>query len=95
MIVNTGGTLMYFSVGRYSATLHRVNITLIRPGDTRTSISYFLLPKMEGDLVTFGKSAAAESGVAGYEAGRARGANACVHRIATLEPGPNVTPFLP
>lgn len=88
VIVNTGGTLMHLSEGRYSATLHRVNTTLIPEGDTRVSMPYFLLPKMEGDLIPFGKSEAAESGVAGYEAGRDRGANACVNRMGTF---PQVT----
>ena len=32
VIVNTGGTLMHLSEGRYSATLHRVNTTLIPRG---------------------------------------------------------------
>jgi hypothetical protein len=49
---------------------------------------YFLLPKMEGDLVPFGRSAADKSGAAGYEAGRDRGANACVNRMGTF---PQVT----
>ena len=88
VIVNTGGTLMHLSEGRYSATLHRVNTTLIPAGDTRISMPYFLLPKMEGDLVPFGKSHADESGAAGYEAGRDRGANACVNRMGTF---PQVT----
>ena len=30
---------------------------------------YFLLPKMDGDLVPFGKHEAAAAGAAGYEAG--------------------------
>ena len=51
VIVNTGGTLMHLSEGRYSATLHRVNTTLIPRGETRVSMPYFLLPKMDGDLV--------------------------------------------
>jgi len=88
VIVNTGGTLMHLSEGRYSATLHRVNTTLIPEGDTRVSMPYFLLPKMEGDLIPFGKSEADESGAAGYEAGRDRGANACVNRMGTF---PQVT----
>ena len=29
VIVNTGGTLMHLSEGRYSATLHRVNTTSV------------------------------------------------------------------
>ena len=45
VIVNTGGTLMHLSEGRYSATLHRVNTLLIPEGETRVSMPYFLLPK--------------------------------------------------
>ncbi|MCS5582134.1 MAG: hypothetical protein NZ777_01325, partial [Pseudomonadales bacterium] len=88
VIVNTGGTLMHLSEGRYSATLHRVNTTLIPDGETRISMPYFLIPKMEGDLVPFGKSAASNTGAAGYKAGRDRGANACVNRMGTF---PQVT----
>ena len=88
VIVNTGGTLMHLSEGRYSATLHRVNTLLIPEGETRVSMPYFLLPKMEGDLVPFGQKVAKERGVAGYEAGRDRGANACVNRMGTF---PQVT----
>ena len=88
VIVNTGGTLMHLSEGRYSATLHRVNTTLIPRGDTRISMPYFLIPKMEGDLIPFGKTAAALEGTAGYNAGRDRGANACVNRMGTF---PQVT----
>ena len=88
VIVNTGGTLMHLSEGRYAATLHRVNTLLIPEGETRVSMPYFLLPKMEGDLVPFGRSAADKSGAAGYEAGRDRGANACVNRMGTF---PQVT----
>lgn len=88
VIVNTGGTLMHLSEGRYSATLHRVNTTLIPKGDTRVSMPYFLIPKMEGDLIPFGKTEASVQGAAGYEAGRDRGANACVNRMGTF---PQVT----
>lgn len=88
VIVNTGGTLMHLSEGRYSATLHRVNTTLIPEGDTRISMPYFLVPKMEGDLIPFGKSAADLKGAAGYDAGRDRGANACANRMGTF---PQVT----
>ena len=70
VIVNTGGTLMHLSEGRYSATLHRVNTTLIPEGETRVSMPYFLIPKMEGDLIPFGKSKAGSVGVGGYESGR-------------------------
>ena len=88
VIVNTGGTLMHLSEGRYSATLHRVNTTLIPEGETRVSMPYFLLPKMEGDLVPFGKSEAGTLGAGGYESGRDRGANASVNRMGTF---PQVT----
>ena len=88
VVVNTGGTLMHLSEGRYSATLHRVNTTLIPDGETRVSMPYFLLPKMEGDLIPFGKSTAADEGAAGYKAGRDRGANASVNRMGTF---PQVT----
>ena len=88
VIVNTGGTLMHLSEGRYSATLHRVNTTLIPEGETRISMPYFLIPKMEGDLVPFGKSTTSKTGAAGYKAGRDRGANACVNRMGTF---PQVT----
>ena len=88
VIVNTGGTLMHLSEGKYSATLHRVNTTLIPEGETRISMPYFLIPKMEGDLVPFGKSEADSKGAGGYEAGRDRGANASVNRMGTF---PQVT----
>jgi len=88
VIVNTGGTLMHLSEGKYSATLHRVNTTLIPHGETRVSMPYFLLPKFEGDLIPFGKSKASVKGAAGYEAGRDRGANACANRMGTF---PQVT----
>ena len=39
---------------------------------------------MEGDLIPFGKSTASDHGAAGYEAGRDRGANACVNRMGTF-----------
>ena len=59
--------------GRYGATLHRVNTTLIPPGETRVSMPYFLLPKMEGDLIPFGAAEAPAQGAAGYHAGRGSG----------------------
>ena len=84
---------MHLSEGRYSATLHRVNTTLIPEGETRVSMPYFLLPKMEGDLIPFGRNrseAATDSADAasGYNPGRDRGANACVNRMGTF---PQVT----
>ena len=84
VIVNTGGSLMHLSEARYSATLHRVNTTMIPAGETRVSMPYFLLPKMEGDLVPFGKSAALNTGIGGYEAGRNRGANAAADLMRTF-----------
>lgn len=88
VVVNTGGTLMHLSEGRYSATLHRVNTTLIPDGQTRISMPYFLGPKMEGDLIPFGKDKASADSAAGYNVGRDRGANACANRMATF---PQVT----
>jgi len=88
VIVNTGGTLMHLSEGRYSATLHRVNTTLIPAGETRVSMPYFLLPKMEGDLAPFGRKQAVPTTASGYNPGRDRGANACVNRMGTF---PQVT----
>nr|WP_070961454.1 2-oxoglutarate and iron-dependent oxygenase domain-containing protein [Hyphomonas sp. Mor2] len=88
VIVNTGGTCMHLTEGRYAATLHRVNTTLIPEGETRVSMPYFLVPKMEGDLIPFGRSAATQDGASGYDVGRDRGANACVNRMSTF---PQVT----
>ena len=88
VIVNTGGTLMHLSQGRYSATLHRVNTTLIPAGQTRVSMPYFLLPKMEGDLIPFAGPGVEHPVSSGYNAGRDRGANACVNRMGTF---PQVT----
>ncbi len=84
VIVNTGGTLMHLSEGRYSATLHRVNTTLIPEGETRISMPYFLLPDAEGDLIPFGKTEVQADGASGYDVGRDRGANACVNRMGTF-----------
>ena len=39
--------------GRVVATLHRVNTTLIPAGESRVSLPFFLLPKMEGALEPF------------------------------------------
>lgn len=88
VIINAGGSLMHMSEGRYSATVHRVNTTMIPVGDTRISMPYFLLPKMEGDLIPFGKSEASKSGAAGYDSGRDRGANAAANLMRTY---PRVT----
>ena len=43
---------------------------------------------MEGGLGRVGREGAGEGGAAGYEAGRDRGANACVNRMGTF---PQVT----
>jgi isopenicillin N synthase-like dioxygenase len=83
VIVNTGGALMHLSEGRYSATLHRVNTTMIPEGESRISMPYFLLPTMNGDLVPFGKSKAEDNDVIGYNAGRDRGANAAANLMRT------------
>ena len=90
VIVNAGGTLMHLSKGRYIATLHRVNTTLIPEGEDRVSMPFFLIPKMEGPLIPFGGTAAgeAESEHTGYSASRDRGANAAVNRMGTF---PQVT----
>lgn len=85
VIINAGGSLMHLSEGRYSATVHRVNTTMIPAGETRISMPYFLLPKMEGDLIPFGKSTASNSGVAGYDSGRDRGANAAANLMRTYK----------
>ena len=86
VIVNTGGTLMHLSEGRYSATLHRVNTTLIPGRDPRFN-ALLPLPKMDGDLVPFGRQERLAS-AAGYEQDRDRGANAAVNRMGTF---PQVT----
>ena len=88
VIINAGGSLMHMSEGRYSATVHRVNTTMIPVGDTRISMPYFLLPKMDGDLIPFGKSEASKTGTAGYDSGRDRGANAAANLMRTY---PKVT----
>ena len=75
---------MHLSEARYSATLHRVNTTMIPAGDTRISMPYFLLPTMEGDLVPFGKSVASNNDTVGYNAGRDRGANAAANLMRTF-----------
>jgi hypothetical protein len=49
---------------------------------------YFLIPKMEGDLIPFGKAIVDSVGAGGYESGRDRGANASVNRMGTF---PQVT----
>jgi len=78
VIVNSGGTLMHLSRGRVVATLHRVNTTLIPEGETRISLPYFLIPKMDGPLIPFGQ---AGDDYTGYDKDRDRGTNAAVNRL--------------
>ena len=75
---------MHLSKGRIGATLHRVNTTLIPEGETRVSMPYFLLPKMEGPLVPFGDSEEGDAIDTGYEMDRDRGTNAAVNRMGTF-----------
>merc|ERR1712151_274164 len=74
---NSGGTLMHLSRGRVVATLHRVNTTLIPYGETRVSLPYFLVPKMEGALIPFGEP----KSDTGYDKDRDRGTNAAINRL--------------
>lgn len=81
VIVNSGGTLMHLSRGRIGATLHRVNVDLVPPGETRVSLPFFLLPRMEGPLEPFPLPAVRDTG---YKASRDRGTNAAVNRMGTF-----------
>ena len=95
VIVNSGGTLMHLSRGRFAATLHRVNTCLIPMGESRISLPFFLLPKMEGPLVPWidadvddradGQGVEENTGI---NEGRDRGVNASVNRMDTF---PQVT----
>jgi len=80
VIVNSGGTLMHLSKGRVVATLHRVNPALVPPGETRVSMPYFLLPRMDGPLVPFDEAFADSE--TNYNGDRDRGTNAAVNRMA-------------
>eukprot|EP01063_Lacrimia_lanifica_P034812 TRINITY_DN6524_c2_g1_i1.p1 TRINITY_DN6524_c2_g1~~TRINITY_DN6524_c2_g1_i1.p1 ORF type:complete len:402 (+),score=135.74 TRINITY_DN6524_c2_g1_i1:88-1293(+) len=80
VIVNAGGTLMHLSGGRVCATLHRVNPMLIPDGETRVSLPFFLLPKMEGALEPWPGG----RGTTGYRASRNRGDNAVANRLMTF-----------
>lgn len=82
VIVNVGGTLMHLSRGRAVATLHRLNTTMIPYGETRVSMPFFLLPKVEGPLVPFGD--AADGQETGISQDRDRGTNAAVNRMGTF-----------
>ena len=69
VVVNAGAVLMHLSEGRYSATMHRVNPTLVPMGETRISMPYFLQADVAGDLVPFGKSEPPDVSATGYKAG--------------------------
>merc|ERR1712039_837831 len=85
VIVNSGGTLMHLSRGRVVATLHRVNATLVPTGESRVSIPFFLLPKMEGGLVPFFSDDVGDNVKrTGYQEERDRGTNAAVNRMGTF-----------
>lgn len=83
VIVNSGGTLMHLSKGKIVATLHRVNPTLVPRGETRISMPYFLLPKMDGPLVPFDDGVVGDTAT-NYNCDRDRGTNAAVNRMATF-----------
>lgn len=55
--VNVGTCLQHLSSGRMVATVHRANTLLIPENETRVSLPFFLLPKLEGNLIPFGMSA--------------------------------------
>merc|ERR1711939_1272908 len=78
VIVNSGGTLMHLSRGRVVATLHRVNTTLIPEGESRVSLPFFLIPKMDGQLIPFGNTGLST----GYGSDRDRGTNAAINRLS-------------
>ena len=77
LIVNSGGLLFHLSRGKVVATLHRVNVSCIPRGETRVSLPYFLIPKMEGPLVPFFE----EGEDTGFNYDRERGTNAAVNRM--------------
>ena len=81
VIVNSGGTLMHLTSGKVVATLHRVNVSLIPPGESRVSLPFFLLPKMEGPLQPFFQQTTTTTG---YNLARDRGVNAAVNRMGTF-----------
>jgi hypothetical protein len=74
VVVNIGATLMKLSGKQLRATVHRVN-PLLQTG-RRCSLPYFLLPKLEGELVPFGAKPSASSG-----GGRDRGLAYAVDRM--------------
>lgn len=83
VIVNSGGTLMHLSKGKVAATLHRVNPLLVPDGDSRISMPYFLIPKMDGPLIPFEDDASSQSR-SNYNQDRDRGNNAAVNRMGTF-----------
>ena len=76
----------------HDPTVHRVNTTLIPFGEDRVSLPFFLLPRMEGPLQSFGSTSDClehqASSSTGYDSARDRGANASVNRMGTF---PQVT----
>jgi len=82
VVVNVGGTLMHLSGGRLVATLHRVNPFLVPPGESRISMPFFLIPRMEGPLIPFFEKD--DKKETGYSQDRDRGTNAAVNRMATF-----------
>lgn len=80
VVANTGGTLMHLSRGRCPATLHRVNTTLVPSSDTRISMPYFLLPRMDIPLIPFGDAAHDT----GFIENRNRGLDVAVERMGTF-----------
>ena len=65
------------------ATLHRVNTTMVPESETRVSLPFFLIPKMEGALVPFVDDGD-DGDTTGYQADRDRGTNAAVNRMGTF-----------
>ena len=81
---------MHLSRGRIGAALHRVNVALVPPGESRVSMPFFLLPRMDGPLRPFALDGSADSADradsadTGYRPDRDRGTNAAVNRMATF-----------
>jgi len=82
IIVNSGGTLMHLSKGKVVATLHRVNTMLIPEGETRISMPFFLIPKMDCALNPW--PIAGDGTIVkhtGYSTIKDRGVNAAINRM--------------
>ena len=69
VIVNTGGTLMHLSEGRYSATLHRLTHADSARRDANIH-AVFSNPKNGRGLNSFRQNRSGAEGAAGYNAGR-------------------------